>query len=291
VSSAQQIVGMQTPSFMPTGFGRNPAMADNITGMMQQQPAAPSPFAQFGQQPQQGGFAGFAQQPANPQLANQLSSSMQSQIGGIPQQNNPLPPQGTFNFNTVMQQPAPSAVAVNPAFGGVPSTPAAPFQNQQQNGQAQFGGQQVAFGAPQGGFAGFAQQQAPIGFAQFGQTPVNIQPQASQVQGFQEDPEEGNSSDDESSDEGEGPIPIPSTDPAQVASAMAAAGLAVQPATFSFGQPQQAATPPAAVANPLAAAQPPNPLQVAFASQTQAAAPVATPNPLLAAVEAAQPPK
>jgi hypothetical protein len=155
----------------------------------------------------------------------------------------------------------------------------------------QFGGQQVAFGAPQGGFAGFAQQQAPIGFAQFGQTPVNIQPQASQVQGFQEDPEEGNSSDDESSDEGEGPIPIPSTDPAQVASAMAAAGLAVQPATFSFGQPQQAATPPAAVANPLAAAQPPNPLQVAFASQTQAAAPVATPNPLLAAVEAAQPPK
>lgn len=265
VSSAQQIVGMQTPSFMPTGFGHNPGMVNNVTSMMQQQPHAPSPFAQFGQAP-----------PANHAMSNQLTSSMQSQINGIPQ-NNPLPPQGTFNFNTVMQSPAPSAVAVNPAFGGVPSTPNPP----QQNGQTQFGGQQVGFG-------GFAQQ-APVSFGQFGQTPVNIQPQATQVQGFQEGPEDG-SSDEESSDEAEGPTPIPVTDPAQLAAVNAAAGLA-PPATFSFGAPapqQVSFGQPAAVASP-------NPLLAAVQvqqQQTQVAAPAAEINPLLAAVNqvsAAQP--
>ena len=263
VTSAQQIVGMQTPSYMPAGFGQNPAMVNNVTGLMQQQPHAPTPFGQFGQQ------------PANPALSNQLANSMQNQVGAIPQ-SNPVAPGGGFNFNTVLAQPATSAVPINPAFGSVPSTPQAP--------QGQFGGQQVGFGAPQQGFAQFGQApaQAPIGFGQFGQTPVNIQPQLGQVQGFQEDDEAG-SSDDESS-EGEEPTPIPVTNPADIAAVNAAAGLA--PPQVSFGQPAQ---PMVSFGQPAV-----NPLQAAVAiqQQQQAPAPAAEPiNPLLAMTNAALAPK
>lgn len=244
VTSAQQIVGLQSQTFMPTGFGQNPAAVGQMTGLMQQQPHAP--------------FAGFGQQPANPALSNQLQSSMQHQVGAIPQ-SNPVAAGGGFNFNTVLQQPATNAVAINQAFGGIPSTPQAPFGG---NTQAQFGGQQVAFGAPQQGFGQFAppqQQQAPIGFGQFGQAPVNIQPQASMT-GFAQS-EDGGSSDDESNDsDSDEPMPIPVSNPADIAAVNVAAGIP-QP-MVSFGQ---------------AAA--PNPLQAAVAIQQQQS-PVAAPEPI-----------
>lgn len=247
VTSAQQIVGLQQASFMPSGFGQNPGMMNNMTGLMQQQPHAPTPFAQFGQQ------------PANAGLSNQLANSMQNQVGAIPQ-SNPVAAGGGFNFNTVLQQPATNAVAINPAFGGVPNTPQLPF-----------GGQQVAFGGQQqqAGFGQFAQQQAPIGFGQFGQAPVNIQPQTTDFQN-----EDGGSSDDEdqSSDDDQSlPIPIPISNPAEIAAVNAAAGLA-QP-MVSFGQSA------------------PNPLQQAVAIQQQTVAAPEPINPLLAMTTAALAPK
>jgi len=250
-------IGVGRPTGTPPGFGNNPGMANQIAGLMGQQPQQQVvPFGQpsaFGQQPAFGQPSSFnmpfgqpsQQTVANPGLSNQLMNSVQGQVSLMPQQQPGMP--GAFNVNSLLSGGAPTSLPVNPGFNpmlsGIPSTPG-------------FGGQQVAA------------------------TVINT------GAGFEEDDDD---EDGESSNNEDESRPVPQADPNAVNAALQAAGfqpqqfqqqpqVSFQPAQVSF-QPQQfqqqqfQQQPPPPVQFQQVAANPLNQIMQQAQAQQQAPAP------------------
>lgn len=128
--SPQQLTGLGRATGTPAGFGTTP-MANQLAGVMAQQPPQFGQPSQFGQQQMP-----FGQQPqvvANQGLSQQLMNSVQGQVGGMQQQQPGFQP--GFNVNNMLQGAAPNSLPVpgfnNPMLANIPQTPG-------------FGGQAVA---------------------------------------------------------------------------------------------------------------------------------------------------
>lgn len=136
VVSAQQVNGLRQPIGLPGGFAANPGLAGGLANAMAQQPSAPG-FPGFNPM----AFGGAVQPPpqpngggvsiSNPQLSNQLMSSMQNQLNSIPQQS-PLPGGAGLNMHAMMQAPPATGVAVGTGFAFPGLGGASPFAPPQQ---------------------------------------------------------------------------------------------------------------------------------------------------------------